>query len=273
MDTYSINFHLWSKCNMRCAYCFNRGGIPNIENISKQRQEDIVKVLGSYRISKLSFVGGEPTLCPWLEKLALLAKESGVGTTMLITNGLTLANRHRVLKYFDWVGISIDSFKEDSNKQIGRLSVNYQNTVSIIKDYGCRLKINTVVSSTNKNEHMIAQIEDLKPERWKILQVLKIANVNGSGINNFLISGKEFNEFIKNNLSEKVAIIAEKCYQMRDSYIMLDPHGYFFSNSDGFYKKSKRTILEAPLYELLEESNFKKEAFLNRGGDYDWERS
>jgi len=41
---------------------------------------------------------------------------------------------------------------------------------------GIRLKINTVVSKLNYNEDLSWLIKKIKPERWKVFQILRIRN-------------------------------------------------------------------------------------------------
>ena len=72
----SVNFHLWEPCNMKCKYCFAtfkdvkqsilpKGHLPKAEAI------EIVKELAEYGFKKITFAGGEPTLCKWLPDLII----------------------------------------------------------------------------------------------------------------------------------------------------------------------------------------------------------
>jgi radical S-adenosyl methionine domain-containing protein 2 len=109
----TVNYHLWAACNMRCRFCFApfqdviddvlpRGHLPREESVQ------LVRVLAS-RFAKVTFVGGEPTLCPWLPELVRTAKELGA-TTMLVTNGTRLERVIGELQgVLDWVALSIDS--------------------------------------------------------------------------------------------------------------------------------------------------------------------
>ena len=90
----SVNFHLWEPCNMRCRFCFAtfqdvkqtvlpRGHLP------REQALVVVEQLAAAGFDKITFAGGEPTLCPWLGELIALAKQRGL-TTMLVTNGSRL---------------------------------------------------------------------------------------------------------------------------------------------------------------------------------------
>jgi len=69
---------------------------------------------------------------------------------------------------------------ESVNKRLGRgngnLITNIIHKSSIIKEMGIRLKINTVVSKLNYNEDLSWLIKKIKPERWKVFQILRIRN-------------------------------------------------------------------------------------------------
>src|SRR5687767_9296339 len=89
----SVNFHLWRPCNMSCRGCFARfedlgrevlpkGHLPRADALA-------VVALLAERFDKITFAGGEPTLCPWLPPLVAEASRRGA-TTMLVTNGTRL---------------------------------------------------------------------------------------------------------------------------------------------------------------------------------------
>jgi radical S-adenosyl methionine domain-containing protein 2 len=262
----SVNFHLWSGCNMCCKYCFNRnyGAVP-----SQKDQIKIVKLLCEYGFAKISFVGGEPTLCPWLSELIEICENYPDTATMLITNGSRLSRNMDLLKKFDWVGLSIDSFNQTTNQQIGRMLVNYDECVKIIKSSGCHLKINTVVSSANKSEIMSEQIKRYAPQRWKVLQVTKVEDQNGADIKDFLITNDEFKQFVKNHADLSDILIAENSETVKNSYLMIDSLGRFTDTTMGYQRKTK-SILEIGVAEALTMINFNRNLFIERGGLYNW---
>ena len=49
----------------------------------------VLDALLAHGLRKITFVGGEPTLCPWLPELIRHAKQQNV-STMVVTNGQTL---------------------------------------------------------------------------------------------------------------------------------------------------------------------------------------
>lgn len=265
----AVNFHLTTRCNMHCGYCFNRSHATMCATF--EQQQKIVAKLCSYGFSKISFVGGEPTLMPHLPALMRRCKELEK-TSMLITNGSTLLQRPECLEFCDWVGLSIDSLSDETNVAIGRClpdGVSYGQIINTIRDAGCRLKINTVVSRLNKDESMSKFIEESGAERWKILQVTKVSGQNDLDFQNYAVSNDSFESFLKRHDRLKGIIAAEYTEDIIDSYLMLDHAGCFISNSENSYLKSS-SILEIGVDEAITYANFNYSKHISRSAVYDW---
>ncbi len=153
----SINFHLTRSCNFKCRYCHSifpeaakgvsQSGafriVYEIAEVAKAQQQK----------TKITFVGGEPTLKSWLPELIKFARESGL-VTMLVTNGSRITPQYldALDGNLDWVGISIDSLSEATNLRIGRENKkitmhrrHYSDIARWISAHNIRLKVNTVV--------------------------------------------------------------------------------------------------------------------------------
>ena len=183
----SVNFHLTKACNMRCKFCFAtfkdvKHSILPKGHLSKEEALEVVLQLADIGFEKITFAGGEPTLCPWLPDLIATAKDAGL-TTMIVTNGSKLSDKFLTVNKskLDWIALSIDSLNTDTNLATGRaisgkipLQLDYyKSLVDRIKQHGYGLKINSVVSSKNYNENLSEFIRHAKPKRWKLLQVLR----------------------------------------------------------------------------------------------------
>ena len=282
----SVNFHLWQPCNYQCGFCF--AGFEDVKksilpagHLTQDKAEHVVRQLAEYGFSKITFAGGEPTLCPWLGDLIALAKDTGM-VTMLVTNGSRL-NKETLEKYrpsLDWVVLSIDSIIPETNLKGGRFQNKrilpdaryYQSLVEHIHASGFKFKINTVVHRHNKDEIMAGFIEQAKPLRWKIFKVLNIENQNQDTYENFEISDDEFSLYLKRNTTpglEKI-MVAEDNNAMSESYLMVDPAGRFFDNSTGTYRYSQ-SIWEVGVENALQRVNFDYEKYLRRGAVYEWQ--
>ncbi len=270
---------------MRCKFCFAtfqdvKSSILPKGHLCKEDAIHVVKKIAEFGFEKITFAGGEPTLCPWLAELVQAAKLYGM-TTMIVTNG-TRINPYYLKQFngsLDWIALSIDSISEISNINSGRAVIgrkilseeDYHTICSQIKEKGVGLKINTVVHRLNKNENMSEFIQRVSPKRWKILQVLQIDGQNDLQKNSMNVSLSEFNEYIERHQLGAIdtVIVSESNDAMTNSYCMVDPAGRFFDNLSGFYCYSK-PILEVGVETALNQVRVSTEKFIERGGLYSW---
>jgi len=284
MPVPSINFHLWEPCNMRCKFCF--ATFQDVKNtilpkghLPKAKAIEVVCQLAKAGFEKITFAGGEPTLCPWLSDLMAIAKSRGM-TTMIVTNGTRLTDDflRENRKHLDWIAISIDSLSDTTNLATGRAVVgkrvidksDYERLIDQMHHYGFGLKINTVVTRLNYREDMTNFMLTSGAERWKVLQVLPIVGQNDTCISDFTITDEQFKYFL--NRHKKVDfLVPESNSAMKGSYVMVDPAGRFFENSKGIHHYSE-PILEIGVFEALQSLTYDFEKFIERGGIYNWKK-
>lgn len=281
----AVNFHLWEPCNMRCKFCFAtfqdvKQSILPKGHLPKEQAVQVVQQLADFGFQKITFAGGEPTLCMWLPDLIETAKDAGM-TTMIVSNGSRLTDEFLEVNKnkLDWVAISIDSLNAETNLTTGRAIAgkrtlqldNYKSLVDRVKQFGYGLKINTVVNRNNFKENMTDFIRYARPKRWKVLQVLPIVGQNDNKIDDFKISEIEFQVFIDNHshLQDMTKIVPETISQIKGSYAMVDPAGRFFDNATGTHNYSRK-ILELGVKTTIQEVNYDLPKFISRGGQYDW---
>jgi radical S-adenosyl methionine domain-containing protein 2 len=202
-----------------------------------------------------------------------LAKKSGP-ITSIVTNGSLLTDKwlKSTAKYLDWIGVSIDSIDHETNVKHGRCPRDvsmgldyYCDRLNMIKKYGINLKINTVVTSCNKDQRLHEIITIAKPKVWKIFQVMKMDDVNSFNIDKFLISESEFDNFINNHrdLKEITTIKPENNYSMTGSYLMVDPSGRFCDDTTGRYNYSE-PILKVGIEKALSQIKYDEERYKAR---------
>ncbi len=281
----SVNYHLWEPCNMNCKFCFatfqdvKKNILPK-GHLPKEKAINVIHQLAEIGFEKITFAGGEPTLCPWISDLIKTAKNLGM-TTMIVTNGSKLTEDFLKTNKtnLDWIAISVDSLNALTNNTIGRTLSNkklfdaehYYPLCKKIKQYGYGLKINTVVNSKNKDEEFVDFIKHSKPKRWKILQVLPMKEQNDLHIEDMMVTNNEFKSFVKkhNILKDNTNIVVETNEQMKGSYAMVDPAGRFFDNANGVHNYSK-SINDIGARLAIQQVNYDFEKFIERGGIYNW---
>jgi radical S-adenosyl methionine domain-containing protein 2 len=283
----AVNYHLWEPCNMRCKFCYatfqdvKKTILPK-GHLKKDETKEVIFQLAEIGFEKITFAGGEPTLCPWLTELIETAKNARL-TTMLITNGTMLSDDFLKVnrENLDWIALSIDSINDDTNLSTGRAitgkkvltSHDYYQLIDKIKSYGYGFKINTVVNRLNYHENMSDLIKFAQPTRWKVLQVLPIIGQNDGTIDSLTITEEQFNTFLTNHskLETYTTIVGESNEMMKGSYAMVDPAGRFFDNTQGKYNYSK-PILEIGARLAIQQMNYDFDKFVLRGGVYRWKR-
>ena len=279
----AVNLHFWQPCNMRCSFCFARfedvraalppGHLPEGEAL------ELTRVLAS-RFDKLTFAGGEATLCPWLPALVLEAKQHGA-TTMLVTNGTRISEAYlsRFEGNLDWITLSVDSGEREVNQALGRAvsgrafdAEDYVRLAELVRTAGVRLKVNTVVNALNVEDDMSGLLRRLRPEHWKPLQVLPVAGQNDQTVGPLLITADQFARFVDRHRPLEAAGVlmrAEANEDMTGSYAMVDPAGRFFDNVSGRHAYS-RPILAVGVDDAWADVTFMPDRFSARGGLYSW---
>jgi radical S-adenosyl methionine domain-containing protein 2 len=275
MNPIAINFHLYKPCDSRCPFCFAtfRDVDGHLTFDDARRLLDRLREAGG---EKITFAGGEPTLHPHLGSLAEHAKSLGF-VTSLVTSGSRLdAFLDRHAHSIDWVALSIDSAVERVQRSLGRGRGDHVSRVRALaaRCHGerVRLKLNTVVTALNCEEDMGVLVRELRPERWKVFQVLRVEGQNDGRVEPLLIPHARFVAFVERHgslASAGIVVVAEDNDAMEDSYVMIDPLGCFYGNHEGRHRVSA-PILEVGVHEALEQVGFSTEKFERRGGRYAW---
>ena len=278
----SVNYHLWQPCNMRCRYCFAvfddvRSSVLPKGHLPEQQAFSVTQMLAE-RFEKVTFAGGEPTLCPWLFELVRRAHDAGA-VTMIVTNGTVVDDAwlDRFAGVLDWLTLSIDSASPEVSAGIGRavsgrgLSTEHHLRLSsAARARGMRLKVNTVVTRLNAGEDMRPLLERLAPERWKVFQALPVAGQNDAGFEGVACTGEEFRHFVDRHASlceRGIRVVPEDNRAMRGSYAMVDPAGRFYDSAGGSHRYS-RPILEVGVDAAWSDVEFSMDRFDERGGRY-----
>ncbi len=286
----SVNYHLNKNCNFRCTGCyavFNDS--PSMPGAMLPRGDmfRIVEAVAAAAlpegrsVRKLTFAGGEPTLCPWLHDLLAHAKSFGLAT-MLVTNGsrCTPSYLQSLAPALDWLTLSIDSLDAETNRTIGRHdqkrrsldAAGYSEILDAASRLGIRTKINTVVNRINWREDIGDFIRESGISRWKILQVMEVKGQNDAAIDLLTISRAEFDAYIRRHQSVAragIRVVPEPADTIRGSYCMIDPKGRFFDSTAGHHTYSV-PILEAGIEAAFAGVSFDPTIFEARGGSYDF---
>lgn len=270
---HSANWHITSKCNYNCTFCYARNLKGELKDLLKAN--DVLYHLGNLGITKINFVGGEPMMHPLIFESVELAKDMGF-TTSITTNG-SLCNEDTIARFdgtLDWMGLSLDSVSEITEIELGRGTGNHLAHIlelsNLIRESGIKLKINTTITKKTYMEDMQPLIEQLTPDRWKVFQFLHVKGQNDHAVPLFALSPDEFASFKLRHehirLHNGTSPVFESADDMVDSYLMVNPEGNLFINTDHEYR-------EIPLHDVTPDTIsdlINQEKYLSRGAVYDW---
>lgn len=278
-----VNWHITEACNFKCTYCFakwDKNGkellhsAPKVENLLDEllKLPNILnqKYATKFTGLRLNLVGGETFLYK-AKVLNIIHKAKKRGFSLsAITNASKLDDEFlkEIATNFSSIGFSVDSIDSVTNLKIGRAYKGL--AMSIVKmmadiehlrylNPNLDIKINTVVSSLNHTENLSQLIEIAKPSKWKIFKVLP------STTDEYMISNNEFLGFLARHGIYNDIIFSEDNDEMTDSYLMVDPLGRFFQNSNrgnGYIYSD--AILNLGVEVALNQVNFDIDKFLGR---------
>ena len=284
----SVNYHFTRKCNKTCKFCFHTEKTSHVA--TEQQMKRGLKLLKDAGMRKINFAGGEPLLYP--RELAMLCQyckeELKLESVSIISNGTLLKKKwlEQNGKYVDVMGVSCDSFDECTNEAIGRGSgKNVEQLFAIrqwCRELGIKFKLNTVVCKLNWQEDMASTVEQLDPFRWKCFQVLFVEDENDASnvqaqndkrkrdARKLLISTEQYRTFCSKH-EHLSCFVPEPNDLMASSYLILDEYMCFLDKGSGREKQSA-CILDVGVDRAWEEIKWDREAFVKRGGEYDWSK-
>ena len=240
----SVSWHVWPSCNLGCRYCY--ATFDDVRDaLSKDAALVVLGKLLDAGMRRVTFVGGEPLLCPHYLDLAREAKRRGA-EVVLATNGAKLVGAFGddVLAVADVVNVSIDGSNGRVMADVGRGNARYFDwCLSVWRRLksreGLRLGLNTTVTKINVDDDMNALVRDLAPDRWKVFRVLPVAGQNEGAVDDLLVSDAEFTAFASRHAAVRDAGIDvrfEDHDAIEGTYLRLDPLGRFYVNSKGGHR-------------------------------------
>lgn len=292
VDTLVLNWHLTEACNYRCRYCYATWEEPPYLRGIMHDHQQTSALLGelyqffrpgnsanplaermSWGRVRLSLAGGEPLLYAGrLSSIVRTARDLGFEVS-IITNGSLLTREllHQLGPNLTWLGISLDSANQRTNRSIGRSDcrgqlLQYDELAACLQLFrqhnpSLRLKINTVVNRLNHDQDLTPLIESFSPDKWKVLRMLPI-------VNQYLaVNDGQFAAFVARHKGFPGVLRVEDNQDMRDSYLMVDPYGRFFQNSSPVAGQGyvySQPILGVGVREAFSELTFAHERFRSR---------
>lgn len=285
-----VNFHLLEPCNYRCKHCF-----AHFNNHHLLGLDDWKKIADNCcrnkAVKAINIAGGEPLLYPKLRELAEYIYNKGIKLS-IITNGSLMTDQwiRENASYYETIGFSIDSFREETLIKMGRVASGgllvskekFMHMCKLIRKVNpdCKIKMNTVVTALNLQEVMSEELSSsgIHVDRWKIfkMDIFKNECFDNSAIS---ITDQEYEGYIQRNLealhsvtyisgmcggqlyiSESgMQVVAEK--RVTSAYIMIDANGCLVDDSQNTSYVKICNCMEEDFTEGLSRLNFDRELY------------
>lgn len=261
-----FNLHFTDFCNFKCYCCYveKESKKLSLEEV-KKIIDNIAEYFSHHGITdgRINIAGGEPTTSPYLQEIIDYIYEKKIKVS-LITNGILLTpdfikqNKNKLCM----IGLSIDSINSETNIRLGRCqgckTFDYEQLVKIcrcIKENGIKLKINIVVSKVNHKEDIKLLLDEVKPDRFKILQMYPTTPFAKENV----ISEEEFTAYIKKY--EGYDVVNEKHENLQKAYLIIDSMGYVCTENQ--HEDKRFNALNNSMEDILKQIDFdfESEAF------------
>ena len=273
MEKLKINYHITENCNFNCKFCFAKYADKTLK--LENQKLVIEKIADSMLFDAINFVGGEPLLDKNIVEHIQCSSRLGLKPS-LITNGFLLDSQtfQQILPYLTMIGISVHTFDNETKRKIGSCTssgevLENQRLVEIcnmVRSYNsqtrkkCKIKINTVICSENKQEILKKNIEPLQIDRWKCLRCQEFCKNQ-----NYLVNDTEYKAFAQRNTLETETV--EQVFEddMKDTYIMINPEGKLLrEGADNRSYDEIGSVLEKDISDLLNVLPLKKRKYFER---------
>ena len=273
MEKLKINYHITENCNFNCKFCFAKYADKTLK--LENQKLVIEKIADSMLFDAINFAGGEPLLDKNIVEHIQCSSRLGLKPS-LITNGFLLDSQtlQQILPYLTMIGISVHTFDNETKRKIGSCTssgevLENQRLVEIcnmVRSYNsqtrkkCKIKINTVICSENKQEILKKNIEPLQIDRWKCLRCQEFCKNQ-----NYLVNDTEYKAFAQRNTLETETV--EQVFEddMKDTYIMINPEGKLLrEGADNRSYDEIGTVLEKDISDLLNVLPLKKRKYFER---------
>ncbi len=197
------NIIIWNftnRCNLACHHCYSYAN-PNSEDfLTTEFIVDSIKELKKAGIKFVIFSGGEPLIRKDIFVISKAMREAGI-ITYLSTNGLYVDEKNvdNIIKYFNYIGISIDGIEEVHDEFRG-LKGAYKKSleaIALIQKHGGNAGIRFTI--TNETKESFYSMFDLAEEIGVDKIYISHLVYSGRGLDNLKIdiSKEERRKFVE----------------------------------------------------------------------------
>lgn len=118
----SVDLYLNSTCNLKCKTCFlGDDYFTSALDMKLEVARDILRWAKAAQVEDVAFLGGEPSLYPYIAIVLEFSRSIGIPANRFITNGsrpFIKMMSTSVADYVDWVYVSLDGPDEGTNDAV-----------------------------------------------------------------------------------------------------------------------------------------------------------
>ncbi len=200
LDGNIIIWNFTNRCNLACHHCYSYASPNSKDFLTTEFILDSIKELKKAGIKFVIFSGGEPLIRKDIFQIAEAMREAGI-VTYLSTNGLYVDEKNvdKIIKTFNYIGISIDGIEEVHDKFRG-LKGAYKKSIgaiALIQKHGGNAGIRFTITNETKESFysMFELAENIGVNKIYISHLV----YSGRGLDNLKIdiSKEERREFVE----------------------------------------------------------------------------
>ncbi len=246
VNGWVVNLHFTDSCNYHCRFCHSHFCMAPLS--LEDWKKIIDNIMTDIKVKRFNLAGGEPLTAPYIQTLIDYIHSVGVDCSIITNGSLLKADFIRAnVDKISMIGISIDGLTHTDNLKIGRAdtvgrTLSDERLIELadqIHDVGMILKVNTVVNAYNAASDFSDLIKKMRPERWKVLRMIAIRDVNDSG-RDLLVTDRQFQMFVERHAA--LSPVVEDSDDIIHAYVIINPHGQIVDNSTGGYQMSNSLV-------------------------------
>lgn len=240
-----ICWRITRYCNLHCQHCLAGYGTEFIKDLTEEQQIDSLKKIIDSKVTRITWTGGEPTLCQSLPKLLDICHENNI-MSIVTTHGLALRPKlyASLNPNFDKLRFSFDGLEKTHN--IIRGGQYFQKTINAMVD--AKSKGFSIEANVSVMENNVADIPELIVQLEKVgvtkIVLLNLMNRESANDNKLQRPSKEIYLNLNNQLEKLKTIYPNLTIQLNnywdetDFYIVLESNGEIFLCSENIQDKS-----------------------------------
>ena len=130
----SVILHITDACTSHCPYCYACAGVNNSQFADSEKLYQIIDILSSYGIERISLLGGDPVLHPNIMDIAKKAFYSGIHVGIMSNTMNFPVSFQEVTHYIDTFETTIHGKNSDEHDSFSMAEGSYKNLTKHLRE-------------------------------------------------------------------------------------------------------------------------------------------